>query len=231
MNDLLSQEEINALLQKSPDDLISKDGGFSSDLSSDNEEENSKYEISNKFPMLDAVNERFSGFFQFALSNLLGCNTEITLYDMRSQKFSDYSHSLFIPTSMNIVKINPLEGVGLFVFDPKLVFMLVDKYFGGDGRPFNIDEGREFAPTELRVIEMILEKLFVTFKDAWSPIASLEPEFVNSDVNPQFTNVLAPNDIIIVITFHVSMNGAEGDLHVAMPLSMLESLQKLSEKS
>ena len=231
VNDLLSQEEINALLQKSPDDFISKDGGSSLDSLSDNEEENSKYEISNKFPMLDAVNERFSGFFQFTLSNLLGCKTEISLYGMHSQKFSDYSHSLFIPTSVNLVKINPLEGVGLFVFDPKLVFMLVDKYFGGEGRPFIMDEGREFAPTELRVIEMILEKLFVTFKDAWSPVASLEPEFVGSEVNPQLTNVLAPNDMIIVITFHVDLNSAEGDFHVVLPISMLESLQKLSENS
>jgi flagellar motor switch protein FliM len=181
--------------------------------------------------MLAMVNERFSGFFQLALSKLLGCNTEINLYGMRALKFSDYTHSLFIPTSMNIALIKPLESKGLFVFDPKLVFMLVDKYFGGEGRPFNINEGREFAPTELRVIEMILEKLFVTFKDAWSPVATLEPEFVSSEVNPQLTNVLAPNDIVIVITFHVSMDNAEGDLHVAMPFSMLESLQKLSESS
>lgn len=235
-NDLLSQEEINALLQSSSDDLITAGGESLSnseegDSAGDNPASRNDHEISKKFPMLEMVNERFSGFFQLALSKLLGCNTEINLYGMRSLKFSDYSHSLFIPTSMNIALIKPLETIGLFVFDPKLVFMLVDKYFGGEGRPFNINEGREFAPTELRVIEMILEKLFVTFKDAWSPVTSLEPEFVSSEVNPQLTNVLAPNDIVIVITFHVSIDSTEGNLHVAMPFSMLESLQKLSESS
>ncbi len=235
-NDLLSQEEINALLQSSSDDLITEGGESLSsseegDSAGDNPSSRNDHEIGKKFPMLEMVNERFSGFFQLALSKLLGCNTEINLYGMRSLKFSDYTHSLFIPTSMNIALIKPLETIGLFVFDPKLVFMLVDKYFGGEGRPFNINEGREFAPTELRVIEMILEKLFVTFKDAWSPVTSLEPEFVSSEVNPQLTNVLAPNDIVIVITFHVSMDSTEGNLHVAMPFSMLESLQKLSESS
>jgi flagellar motor switch protein FliM len=240
VKDLLSQEEINALLNNSSDDLVSGDGDSLSDPLSEKEQENSERnylsnrsdrEISVKFPMLESVNERFSGLFQLALSKLLGCKTEITLYGTRSLKFSDYTHSLFIPTSLNIALIKPFEQIGLFVFDPKLVFMLVDKYFGGEGRPFNINEGREFAPTELRVIEMILEKLFVTFKDAWSPITSLEPEFVSSEVNPQLTNVLAPNDNVIVIIFHVSMNSAEGDLHVAMPCSMLESLQKQSENN
>jgi flagellar motor switch protein FliM len=227
VNDLLTQEEINALLQKTSDDLIFNN----EDSLLDSEDGNSKHEVSVKFPMLETVNERFSGFFQLALSRLLACDTEITLYGMHSLKFSDYTHSLFIPTSMNVAHIRPLEETGLFVFDPKLVFMLVDKYFGGEGRPFNINEGREFAPTELRVIEMILEKLFVTFTDAWSPVTPLQPEFVSSEVNPHLSNVLSPDDIVIVITFHVSINSAEGDLHVVMPLSMLESLQTLSENS
>lgn len=236
VNDLLSQEEINALLHDSSDDLISTEDNSLSDKEKESSERDylsnrSDHEIGVKFPMLETVNERFSGFFQLALSNLLGCKTEISLYGMRSLKFSDYIHSLFIPTSLNIAHIKPFEDIGLFVFDPKLVFMLVDKYFGGEGRPFNINEGREFAPTELRVIEMILEKLFVTYKDAWSPIIPLEPEFVSSEVNPQLINVLAPNDNVIVIIFHVSLNSVEGDLHVAMPHSMLESLQKLSENS
>ena len=235
-NDLLSQEEINALLQSSSDNLITSDGeslSRSGEEGSSGESSPGRFdrEIGKKFPMLEMVNERFSGIFQLALSKLLGCNTEINLYGMRSLKFSDYTHSLFVPTSMNIALIKPLESVGLFVFDPKLVFLLVDKYFGGEGRLFNKNEGREFTPTELRVIEMILEKLFVTFKDAWSPVTSLEPEFVSSEVNPQLTNVLAPNDNVVVITFHVSIDSAEGDLHVAMPFSMLESLQKLSESS
>jgi len=234
VNDLLSKEEINALLNNSSDDLVStgQEGlpGCEQDISSQ-EPGNNDYDpgISEKFPVLEMVNERFSDFFQLALSKLLGCNAEITLYGMRSLKFVDYTHSLFIPTSMNIVRINPFDGTGLFVFDPKLVFMLVDKYFGGEGRPFNVNEGREFAPTELRVIEMILEKLFVTLKNAWSPIVPLELKFVNSEMNPQFTNVFEGDDIVVVSTYRVCLDNVEGDFHVTMPCSMLESLQNLSE--
>ena len=236
VNDLLSKEELNALLNSTPDDLIITDqenlSGCEENASGQGLSDDSQdHSIGEKFPMLEMINERFSDFFQLALSKLLGCNTEITLYGMRSLNFSDYTHSLFIPTSMNIAHIKPLDGTGLFVFDPKLVFMLVDKYFGGEGRPFNVNEGREFAPTELRVIEMILEKLFVTFKDAWSPITPLEPEFIKSELNPQFTNVFEGDDIVIVTTFQVSIDNIEGDFHVTMPCSMLESLKNLSEAS
>lgn len=234
VNDFLTKDEINALLHGSSDDIITSDEEVLScnskdDTNQDLFDSGQDQTISKKFPMLEIINDRFSGFFQQALSRLLGCSTEISMDRVRAVKFSDYTHSLFIPTSMNIVRIKPLDGVGLFVFDPKLVFMLADKYFGGEGRPFNVKEGREFAPTELRVIEMILEKLFVTLKEAWSPIAALEPEFISSEVNPQLSTVLEQNDIVVVNIFRVCIDEMEGDLHVSWPCSMLETLQQLSE--
>ncbi len=234
VNDLLTKDEINALLHSSSDDIVTTDEEILScsdkDVTNPNNFDNGQdRSLREKFPMLELVNERFSGFFQLALSRLLACSTEITVDRVRVVKFSDYTHSLFIPTSMNVARIKPLDGVGLFVFDPKLVFILADKYFGGEGRPFNISEGREFAPTELRVIEMILEKLFVTLKEAWSPVTTLEPEFISSEINPQLTNILEKNDIVVVNTFRVCIDEAEGDFHVTLPCSMLESLQKLSE--
>ncbi len=227
VNDFLTKDEINALLHNSSDDLISSDEEITS--CNENGVASQDHKNSEKFHMLEMVNERFSGFFQLALSKLLACNTEITLDRVQTIKFSDYTHSLFIPTSMNIARFKPLEEAGLFVFDPKLVFMLADKYFGGEGRPFNISEGREFSPIELRVIEMILEKLFVTLKEAWSPITPLELEFISSEVNPQFTNVLEKNDIVAVSTFRVCIDKSEADLHVTLPCSMLKSLQKVAE--
>lgn len=226
VNDFLTKDEINALLHSSSDELITTDKDIASCGGSDVTDQDS---LSERFPMLEMVNERFSGYFQLALSRLLVCNIEITLDRVHAIKFSDYTHSLFVPTSMNIVRFKPVDAIGLFSFDPKLVFMLADKYFGGEGRPFNISEGREFAPTELRVIEMILEKLFVTLKEAWSPITPLEPEFIGSEVNPQFSNVLEKDDVVVVNTFRVCIDKVEADLHVTMPCTMLVSLQELSE--
>ena len=71
-------------------------------------------------------------------------------------KFGEYVHSLYVPTSLNLVKMKPLRGTALFILDAKLVFKLVDNFFGGDGRHAKI-EGREFTPTELRVVRMVLE--------------------------------------------------------------------------
>ena len=226
VNDLLTKDEINALLHSSSDEFIATDeeiaecgGNGVTDQAS----------FSKRFPALEMVNERFSGFFQLALSRLLASTAEVTLDRVHAIKFSDYTHSLFVPTSMNIARFKSFDAMGLFVFDPKLVFILADKYFGGEGRPFNVSEGREFAPTELRVIEMILEKLFVTLKEAWSPIASLESEFIGSEINPQLSNVFKKDDIVVVNTFRVGIDKVEADLHVTMPCAMLISLQELSE--
>lgn len=225
--DILSKDEINALLYNTSDDPLVIDENIPSDnVSKRNYRDQS---LLNQFPMLDAVNERFSAYYQLALSNLLGSSTEISLDGLQSYTFSDYAHSLFIPTSMNIVCVRPANETALFIFDPKLVFMLVDKYFGGDGRHLTIYEGREFSATELRLIEMILEKLLVIFKDAWSPLVKLELEPIGTEVNPQLTNTLDPDKPVIVITFRVCMHNAEGDLHVTMPRTLLEWLRKESE--
>lgn len=236
VNDYLTRDEINALLHNSSDDVVTTEKEVASCGEEDttrldyleNGQNKSLYE---KFPMLETVNERFSGFFNSALSKLLACDIEITTDRVGAVKFSDYTHGLFVPTSMNIARIKPFDNIGLFVFDPKLVFMLADKYFGGEGRPFKISEGREFAPTELRVIEMILEKLFVTLGEAWSPVTALEPVFTGSDINPQLTNVLEKNEVVVVNIFRICIDDLEGDLHVTFPCTLLESLKKLSESN
>ena len=127
---------------------------------------------------------------------------------------------------MNIVKFRPLRGAGLFIFDAKLVFKLVDNFFGGDGRHAKI-EGREFTPTENRVVQMVLEQVFVDMEEAWSAVFKLNFEYMNSEVNPAMANIVSPSEVIVVSTFHIELDGGGGDLHMAIPYSTVEPIREL----
>jgi flagellar motor switch protein FliM len=141
-------------------------------------------------------------------------------------KFSEYIHTLFVPTSLNLVKVNPLRGTGLFVFDPKLVFIVVDNFFGGTGQFHTKIEGREFTPTEMRIIMMLLESAFEDLQKAWAPLLDIEFEYMSSEVNPQFANIVSPSEVVVISTFHVELEGGGGEIHVTLPYTMLEPLRE-----
>lgn len=227
MNDLLSQEEIDALLHGVGSGDIDTDGD---DDLIDGEAQNYDFTsqdriVRGRMPTLEMVNERFARYFRISLFNMLRRTAEISVGGVQMLKFAEYVHSLFVPTSLNLVKVNPLRGTGLFVFDPKLVFIVVDNYFGGDGRFPTKIEGREFTPTEQRVIQRILHQAFADLIQAWKPVLQIEFEYLNSEVNPQFANIVSPTEVVVVSTFHIELEGGGGALHVTLPYSMIEPIR------
>ena len=136
--------------------------------------------VRGRMPTLEMINERFARLFRISLFNLLRRSPEIAVGPVQMNKFSEYVHSLHVPTSLNLVRIHPLRGMGLIVCDPKLVFAVVDTFFGGNGRFAKI-EGREFTATENRIIQMLLKHAFSDLKEAWSHVYQLDIEYVNFD--------------------------------------------------
>ncbi|MFA7387881.1 MAG: flagellar motor switch protein FliM [Thiohalobacteraceae bacterium] len=229
MNDLLSQEEIDALLHGVGSGDIDTDTG--ADLA-DGEAQNYDFTsqdriVRGRMPTLEMINERFARYFRISLFNMLRRTAEISVGGVQMLKFAEYVHSLFVPTSLNLVKVNPLRGTGLFVFDPKLVFIVVDNYFGGDGRFPTKIEGREFTPTEQRVIQRILHQAFEDLIQAWRPVLPISFEYLNSEVNPQFANIVSPTEVVVVSTFHIELEGGGGALHVTFPYAMVEPIRDL----
>lgn len=90
--------------------------------------------VRGRLPTLEMINERFVRTWRIGLFNLLRRSAELSVRGIETIKFGDYLHSLYVPTNLNLVKFKPLRGVGLIVFEPKLVFTMVDNFFGGDGR-------------------------------------------------------------------------------------------------
>ncbi len=226
INDLLSQDEIDALLH-------GVDGG---DVETEDElfdGEAAEYDFTSqdrivrgRMPTLEMINERFARYFRTSLFNMLRRSPEIAVGGVQMLKFAEYVHSLFVPTSLNLVHVQPLRGTALFVFDPKLVFIIVDNFFGGSGKFYNKIEGREFTQTEGRIIELMLQKAFEDMTKAWSPVMPLEFEFQSSEVNPHFANIVSPTEVVVISTFHIDLDGGGGDLHVTIPYSMLEPIRE-----
>ena len=227
VNDLLSQEEIDALLHgvgsgdvdtEGDDDLFDGEARSFDFASQDRI-------VRGRLPTLEMINERFARYFRISLFNMLRRSAEISVGGVQMLKFAEYVHSLFVPTSLNLTKINPLRGTALFVIDPKLVFIVVDNFFGGAGKYHTKIEGREFTPTELRVVQMVLHQVYVNLKKAWEPVMEVNFEYQASEVNPQFANIVSPTEVVVVSSFRIDLEGGGGDLHVTMPYSMVEPIR------
>jgi flagellar motor switch protein FliM len=147
-NEILNQDEIDALIH-------GVDSGTVSTESEPAPNEARSYDfatqvriVRGRMPTLEMINERFARLFRTSLFNFLRRTPEIAVGPVQMNKFSEYVHSLHVPTNLNLVRVPPLRGTALIVFDPKFVFAAVDNFFGGNGRHAKI-EGREF--TEPRI--------------------------------------------------------------------------------
>lgn len=226
MQDLLSQDEIDALLHGvdegdiEPEHDIDATGVKAYDLTSNDRI------VRGRMPTLEMINERFARYTRISMFNFLRRSADVASGGVQIMKFGEYVHTLYVPTSLNLVKMRPLRGTALFILDAKLVFKLVDNFFGGDGRHAKI-EGREFTPTEVRVVQLVLGQIFKDMMEAWGPVMKLDFEYVGSEVNPAMANIVSPSEVVVVSTFHIELDGGGGDLHLTFPYSMIEPIREV----
>jgi len=227
-DEILSQEEIDALLHGVDDGDIeteTDEGSENSDFTSYDLTSQDRI-VRGRMPTLELINERFARHTRVSLFNMLRRSAEVSIGGVQVQKFGEYIQTLYVPTSLNMVRVQPLRGMALFVLEAKLVFKLVDNFFGGDGHHAKI-EGREFTPTELRVVQMLLEQAFKDLEEAWKPLFEMKFDCVGSEVNPAMANIVSPSEAVIVSSFHIELDGGGGDMHITMPYSMIEPIKDI----
>lgn len=228
MSDLLSQDEIDALLHGVDDVEEEEVESVEVDSSAIEYDFSSQDRIvRGRMPTLEIVNERFARHMRVSLFNMMRRSAEVSINGIQMIKFVEYIHTLFVPTSLNMVRFRPLKGTGLITMEARLVFILVDNFFGGDGRYHAKIEGREFTPTERRIIQMLLKLIFEDYKEAWAPVMDVSFEYLDSEVNPAMANIVSPTEVVVISSFHIELDGGGGDFHVALPYSMLEPIREL----
>lgn len=229
MSDLLSQEEIDALLdgveggsvETGADEPLMDGSTRTYDFTQQDRI------VRGRLPTLEMVNERFARFFRAGMFNVLRKSCEVSVLGVKMVKFAEYVHGLALPSNLNLIRVKPLRGTALAVFEPRLVFTVIDNYFGGDGRFHARIEGRDFTATESRVIQIMLDELFKAMTEAWAPVLALEFEYLNSEINPQFANIVSPTETVVVSRFHVEMDGGGGDINLTLPYAMVEPIRTL----
>ncbi|MGL1958135.1 MAG: flagellar motor switch protein FliM [Colwellia sp.] len=230
MSDLLSQDEIDALLHGVDDveeEEVVEEAVEREDGSTDYDFSSQDRIVRGRMPTLEMVNERFARHMRISLFNMMRRTAEVSINGIQMIKFGEYIHTLFVPTSLNMVRFRPLKGTALITMEARLVFILVDNFFGGDGRYHAKIEGREFTPTERRIIQMLLKLIFEDYKEAWSPVMDVSFEYLDSEVNPSMANIVSPTEVVVISSFHIELDGGGGDFHVALPYSMLEPIREL----
>lgn len=230
MSDLLSQDEIDALLHgvdEVEEEIPDSNGQTDSSRTIQFDFSSQDRIVRGRMPTLEMVNERFARHMRISLFNMMRRTAEVSINGVQMIKFGEYVHTLFVPTSLNMVRFRPLKGTGLITMEARLVFILVDNFFGGDGRYHAKIEGREFTPTERRIIQMLLKLIFEDYKEAWAPVMDVSFEYLDSEVNPAMANIVSPTEVVVISSFHIELDGGGGDFHIALPYSMLEPIREL----
>ena len=230
-DNFLSQEEVDALLRGVTGD---QDENAASEDDSGIRPYNLATQeriVRGRMPTLEIINERFARLLRIGLFNFLRRSAEVSIGPVRVHKYSEFIRNLVVPTNLNLVHIKPLRGTALIVFDPSLVFLLVDNLFGGDGRFHTRVEGRDFTQTEQRIIHRVLEIVFENYAKSWEPVYPVEFEYVRSEMNTQFANIATPNEVVVATTFTIELGPVSGEMHFCTPYSMIEPIRDLLTSS
>lgn len=247
MNQVLSQSEVDALLAAVSEgdsggstSSDSSKGGGSGGMSSSAQKESDKsvvvYDLTSqdriirgRLPQLDVIYEKFMRSFRVSLSASLRKIATLNLASTEYLKFGEFINTLPMPTCMSVLRFSALRGSALFVIESKLAYALVDSFFGGADRPFTKIEGKDFTQIELAIVKKIVDLAIEDLEGAWASIEKIGCSFQRTEVNPQFVGIVPPTDVVIVTTFDVELENANGTITLVIPYATIEPIkQKLS---
>ena len=176
---------------------------------------------------VDMITERFTRHLRLGLMEVLRTSPRITADRVKTLPFSEYLKDLKAPLSVNTVRLSGLRGTSMVVIDPNVVFASLDNFFGGFGRGIDgLPPGRMFTPTESRIINIMLEVIFASIHEAWSPIMEINCEHIGSEINPAFVQIVDENDLVIVCHLEVELSGKErGAVDIVYPFATLKPIR------
>lgn len=228
MNKLLSQDEVDSLLRG----LDTGDIGAVDDFELESKDDLDSFDwataglnIRGNMPLLEVVNSRFSQKLRGSLSNSLRKMLDITPDPIETVKYSDFQRSLPVPTSMHLFKMEPLRGLGIIVVESRLVFSLVEAYFGGTGIGATKIEGREFTSIESRIIEKVVHMALNNLVEAWEDVHPIKTEFVRSESNPLVVNVIPGEELLISTKFEIELSKVLGNIIICFPYASYQPIR------
>ncbi len=231
MGDVLSQNEIDSLLAS----LAA--GELDVDQMQENEEKQVKnYDFSRptKFSKehlrtLEIIFEHYSRLISTNLPVYLRKNVQVTVASSETVTFNEFTNALSNPVILGIVNFSPLNGQIIMDLATNLGYAMLDRMLGGSGVP--LEKSREFSEIELSIIQKILVMFTQLLREPWKNVIDINPVLQRLETNPQFAQVIAPNDMIAIVTLNMKIGDVEGFMNVCLPFFTLEDvMDKLNTK-
>lgn len=232
MSEVLSQNEIDALLSALNSGEISVH-----EIKEEKEERKVKdynFKIPNKFAKdhtrtLQIMHENYSRLLQTYLSGYLRTLVQIEVISVDQLTYNEFSNSMPNPSVLGIVDFLPLNGNIIIEMTPSITFAMIERVLGGTGHAF--ERARGFTEIELSLIERILGQMVTFFKDPWKNVIELKPRLKKIETNPQFAQIMSPNETVALITLNTKVGSIEGMIHICIPHLVIEPvIPKLSTK-
>jgi len=223
---ILSQEEIDALLRGMENGEVNtaserpdRSGVISFDFT------NQDRIIRGRMPTLEIINDHFCRLFRNNLSSALRKTIDVSSRGIEMKKFGEFIKTLPVPSSLHIFRMDPLRGYAILAVEAKLVFTLLDVFFGGSGKGTYRVEGRDFTAIESRLIHKVVAMIFSDMAKAWNSVHSVTFQHVRSEINPQFVSIVPPSDLVINIAFGVELEPFTGLFTVCVPYAIIEPVK------
>ena len=231
MGEVLSQSEIDSLLN-----ALSSGELDAEDIKATNEVQVRNYDFArpSKFSKehlrtLEIIYEHYGRLLSTNLPLYLRKNVSVTTASAETVVFSEFSNALSNPVILGVIDIAPLKGSMMIELSPNIGFAIIDRMLGGKGLP--IDKTREFSDIELVIIEKIMVLCMQLMKDPWKNVVDINPILERIETNPQFAQIIAPNDMIAIVTLNVTIGEVDGIMNICLPFFTIEEvIEKLNTK-
>lgn len=228
MSQILSQEEVNALLngisggevETEQEDLPDASATQTYDLTSQGKV------VRERMPVLEMITEKFARMFGTTLSSLLKKIINVNVMRVDMLKYGEFMKGIPLPASLHIFRMDPLRGSSVFIVESQLIFAFVDIMFGGSGRETFKIEGRNFTTIENNIIKRVILSSLSDFQKAWKPIIDLDVIYLRSEINPQFAQIMASTDVAVFINLEIDLGFSVGTITLCIPYSMIEPIKE-----
>jgi len=228
MSQILSQEEVNALLngisggevETEQEELPDASATQTYDLTSQGKV------VRERMPVLEMITEKFARMFGTTLSSLLKKIINVNVMRVDMLKYGEFMKGIPLPASLHIFRMDPLGGSSVFIVESQLIFAFVDIMFGGSGRETFKIEGRNFTTIENNIIKRVILSSLSDFQTVWKPIIDLDVIYLRSEINPQFAQIMASTDVAVVINLEIDLGFSTGTITLCMPYSMIEPIKE-----
>lgn len=231
MSDILSQSEIDNLLKQLSEGDLDVD-----QIQGEDEKQVKNYDFSRptKFSKehlrtLEIIFEHYSRLISTNLPVYLRKNVQVSVASSETVTFSEFSNALSNPSVLGIVNFAPLNGNIIIEIATNLCYAMLDRMLGGSGQP--LEKSRDFSDIELTILQKLLVMFTQLMREPWKNVVEISPVLSRLETNPQFAQVIAPSDMIAIVTLNMKIGDVEGMVNICLPFFTLEDvMDKLNTK-